>query len=541
MKIKFSRSIRYKQKIYAMCMIAYSLMILVFENALANCINDFEGRRAVLAIFFLALASLLSWLSNDLEEKIKKEAMFEIQSDWVCGALTSSSCKESGEALFQYTEDVYEMTPWYAIGEIKKYLEILTIVLLAVYMVTINFALTASGAMLVYNIPVTVITVLMIGIVFLLTRKISTKQSVYFSRLKSIQEKLSLAIHNDFLNQFAIVQLGIVKFIKKKLNEIVDQKAIRKLALYASLNESMLTFMTQFIPIIVLCLGMAFLKGEQESLGTALSLMLIAQKLNEPVLVIAELFTDQKNAEQVYERIGTIYGPKTDQASQKIIAGKFEQLDLCVRSYTYQTGTKTTNSKLLRAKIDPGEIVEIKGASGCGKSTIFKLIARLIDPEHLKGQIVYNGMSIEEYERRSLYRHILLVEQEAPIIEGTLRENLELGDSFSDHEIRQACEQAGLGPWLKNHGLEFEILENGKNLSGGEKRRIAIARMLLRNPEVLLLDEAFTGIEENTRRIILRDLLKMVEERNRTILAISHEADFSNIANQTLIMQDETK
>ncbi len=425
-------------------------------------------------------------------------------------------------------QDVVVLSNWLSIGRLNQVCQFL-------------FLFIYTGAMLAYNIPVTVITVLMIGIVFLLTRKISTKQSVYFSRLKSIQEKLSLAIHNDFLNQFAIVQLGIVKFIKKKLNEIVDQKAIRKFALYTSLNESMLTFMTQFIPIVVLCLGMAFLKGEQESLGTALSLMLIAQKLNEPVLVIAELFTDQKNAEQVYERIRTIYEPKTDQTQQKPIAKKFEQLDLCVRSYTYQTGTKATGCKLLRAKIDPGEIVEIKGTSGCGKSTLFKLITRLIDPEHLKGQIVYNGMSIEKYERNSLYRHILLVEQEAPIIEGTLKENLELGDSFSDQEIRQACEQAGLGPWLKNHGLEFEILENGKNLSGGEKRRIAIARMLLRKPEVLLLDEAFTGIEENTRRIILHNLLNMVEERKMTILAISHEADFSNIATQTLIMQDETK
>lgn len=418
-------------------------------------------------------------------------------------------------------QDVVVLANWISIGKVNRICQFL-------------FLFMYVCAMIGYSFLITIFAVFLMGIVFYLTKKISEKQAVYFSRLKEVQEKISLAIHNDFLNQFTIMQLGIGSYVRKKLREIVDKKAIRRFALYTSLNEATLVFMTQFIPVVILCVGMLVLGKYEGGLGTALSLMLIAQKLNEPVIVIAELYSDQKNAEQVYARIQNLYMAHADELEQKRRIGKFEQLDLSMESYTYSGQRAQSIYPLFRSKINRGEIVVIQGESGCGKSTILKLIARLIDPQGLNGKILYNGMPIDTFCRDNLYERLLLVEQEPAIIEGTLRENLELGDSFSEQEIKWACKQAGLDTVCNDRGLDMMVSENGTNLSGGEKHRVALARMFLRKPDVLLLDEAFTGIEETGRQIIGRNLLKMVKERQATLIAVSHEQDFLETATQII-------
>ncbi|WP_290147801.1 ABC transporter ATP-binding protein [uncultured Dubosiella sp.] len=303
-----------------------------------------------------------------------------------------------------------------------------------------------------YDFRIASITILIVLAAFGFAKIISEKQAVYFSKFKEIQEKISLAIHNDFLNQFTIIQLGIGKFVKNKLAKILENRVIRKLSLYTSLDEAMLLFMTEFIPIAVFCSGILLLNHKENGIGVALSLMLIAQKLNEPVIVMAELYSDRKNAEQVYERIKDIYARPADSLERKKIAGKFERLVFDLNGYAYDGNFQNKKSGKVKAEIKKGDMVTIQGASGCGKSTVLKLITRLIDPKNMDGALYYNGISLTEFERDSLYNHILMIEQDPPIIEGSLRENLELGDSFSESEIFEACELAGLSKWIENRG-----------------------------------------------------------------------------------------
>lgn len=421
-------------------------------------------------------------------------------------------------------QDVITLSNWLSIGKINMSCQFL-------------FLLIYVGAMMMYDFRIASITILIVLAAFGFAKIISEKQAVYFSKFKEIQEKISLAIHNDFLNQFTIIQLGIGKFVKNKLAKILENRVIRKLSLYTSLDEAMLLFMTEFIPIAVFCSGILLLNHKENGIGVALSLMLIAQKLNEPVIVMAELYSDRKNAEQVYERIKDIYARPADSLERKKIAGKFERLVFDLNGYAYDGNFQNKKSGKVKAEIKKGDMVTIQGASGCGKSTVLKLITRLIDPKNMDGALYYNGISLTEFERDSLYNHILMIEQDPPIIEGSLRENLELGDSFSESEIFEACELAGLSKWIENRGLDEKIKENGGNLSGGEKHRIAIARILLRKPDVLILDEALTGIEEEMRHFIVQNLVQRVREQRTTLITVSHESDFSKIANKTIRMK----
>ncbi len=529
MKIKFSRSIRYKRKIYAVCMIAYSLIILVFENTLANCINDFEGRRAVLAIFFLALASLLSWLSNDLEEKIKKEAMFEIQSDWVCGALTSSSCKESGESLFQYTEDVYEMAPWYAIGEIKKYLEIVTIVLLAVYMTTINFILTA-------------LAFVFFGIGLLFSKSISQVFGNVRNQKQTKNARLNQSLIEIIKNLSTIIQLGkksyFTTYFDSKIDEEYDSSFLKKMINTQAGYISQMVFVQEIIPVILLFIGLTLAVHKKATIGGVIVLVDLASRLSQNVQNVAELLPDKETAQRIRERIE----PKPLRKYEKTDLENFRSMKIDIDRFNYE---KSQNILLnnIHFMIRPKEIWQIEGASGSGKSTLFQLISRRNEESTFEGQITYNQENIRSIAPKAYYQKVLCVEQEPSLFQGTIMENITFGKSYPVQKIEEVMKICGLDALIKEKGEDTLIENNGKNLSGGQKQRIALARMLIRNPEILLIDEGLSGIHKDLRRQIVHDLAFYGRKSGMAILVISYDHEFDEVVDHVVKIEggkDET-
>ncbi|WHP32953.1 cysteine/glutathione ABC transporter ATP-binding protein/permease CydC [Trabulsiella odontotermitis] len=173
----------------------------------------------------------------------------------------------------------------------------------------------------------------------------------------------------------------------------------------------------------------------------------------------------------------------------------------------------------ISAQIAAGEHVAILGRTGCGKSTLLQLLTRAWNPQH--GEILLNDRHISEFDETSLRRSMSVVPQRVHLFSATLRDNLLLAKpAATDDELKAVLLRTGLGKLLEDSGLNSWLGEGGRQLSGGELRRLAIARALLHDAPLMLLDEPTEGLDAATERQIL-DLLAVVM-RGKTMLMVTH-------------------
>ena len=187
-------------------------------------------------------------------------------------------------------------------------------------------------------------------------------------------------------------------------------------------------------------------------------------------------------------------------------------------------------------KIARGSRVALVGPSGAGKSTIFSLIERFYEPT--EGQILLDGQPVTEFSRESLRQQLGYVEQDAPVLAGSLKDNLLLGKAdATDEELEAVLKQVNLSEVLKRDtkGLGAQVGEDGIMLSGGERQRLAIARALLASPEILLLDESTSALDgPNEQR--MREAIDAVAH-DRTLLVIAHRLSTVVDSDQIIVLE----
>lgn len=211
--------------------------------------------------------------------------------------------------------------------------------------------------------------------------------------------------------------------------------------------------------------------------------------------------------------------------------------------FTYPSATRTPHRgpvlNHLHLTIPAGEVVAIVGQNGCGKSTLMNLLPRFYDPD--SGEIRLDGIPLKDVRLSELRHRIGLVTQDTILFEGTVRENIAYGSPHaSDFEIRKAAEQAYVTPILEKlpQGLDSRIGEKGRDLSGGQRQRVALARAMVRNPSLLILDEATSAADNESEMLIHRALKDFA--RGRTVLMITHSMNPSLLEFVTrIVVMDE--
>ncbi|MDV5169404.1 heme ABC transporter ATP-binding protein/permease CydC [Photobacterium rosenbergii] len=193
-------------------------------------------------------------------------------------------------------------------------------------------------------------------------------------------------------------------------------------------------------------------------------------------------------------------------------------LDLQNISYTYY-GSDEPVLKNISLAIGAGEKVALLGRTGCGKSTLLQLITRNWDPQ--QGQITLDGVSLPQWQEAPLRQAITVVSQRVDVFNGSLRENLLLAKpAGTDEEFCEVLEKVGLGALQEGKGLDTWLGEGGRQISGGERRRIGIARALLHDAPILLMDEPTEGLDRRTEQQIMSLLLE--HAKDKTVLFITH-------------------
>ena len=208
---------------------------------------------------------------------------------------------------------------------------------------------------------------------------------------------------------------------------------------------------------------------------------------------------------------------KTDKILIERNFPKTGKIEFCNFSVKYRPDTKII-LKNLTFVINPGEKIGVVGRTGSGKSTLALCLFRILEPTF--GKILIDGVDITKIGLSLLREIITVIPQDPTLIEGTLRENLDPSGKYKDDEMIFNMNLIGLAYLLDDKGLDFEIKEDGKNLSVGEKQLICMVRAILRKSKIIIMDEATSSVDYNTEKLIQKTILNTL--KGSTILTIAH-------------------
>lgn len=238
-----------------------------------------------------------------------------------------------------------------------------------------------------------------------------------------------------------------------------------------------------------------------------------------------------KRISEILNERPTIAEPASARRLREPVAGEIEFRDVVVE---YPTGRAINGVNL---RISAGATVAIVGHTGSGKSTLVQLIPRLMDPT--EGNVLLDGIDLRDVSPDALRRQIGFVPQETFLFSATLAENIAFGvEAATEEQIRWAAELAGLSPDVASfpNGYQTMVGERGITLSGGQKQRTAIARAILRDPRILILDDALSSVDTLTEDRILNALAEVM--RGRTTILISHRVSTVRNADRIFVIEE---
>ena len=281
--------------------------------------------------------------------------------------------------------------------------------------------------------------------------------------------------------------------------------------------------------------------AERITMGALIASVILSGRALAPLAQIAGLATRFQQAKLALQGVNDIVSRPIERSPER----KYITLDNVQGaitfenvSFKYQQDSSSAVSDL-RITIRPGEKVGILGRIGSGKSTMLKLASGLYDTE--KGNVTLDGVDMRQLDPNFLRNQVVLLSQAPRLFLGTLRENMDLArtDGYStDQDLLVALKRFGLDKIIRNHprGLDMPLGEDGLGLSGGQKQIIALARMTLRDPRVVLLDEPTTSRDQATERIALNAIAQW--GRDRTMLLVTHRPQVLQIVNRIIVMDN---
>jgi len=281
--------------------------------------------------------------------------------------------------------------------------------------------------------------------------------------------------------------------------------------------------------------------AERITMGALIASVILSGRALAPLAQIAGLATRFQQAKLALQGVNDIVSRPIERSPER----KYITLDNVQGAVTFENVSfkyqQDSNSAVsdLRITIRPGEKVGILGRIGSGKSTMLKLASGLYDTE--KGNVTLDGVDMRQLDPNFLRNQVVLLSQAPRLFLGTLRENMDLArtDGYStDQDLLVALKRFGLDKIIRNHprGLDMPLGEDGLGLSGGQKQIIALARMTLRDPRVVLLDEPTTSLDQATERIALNAIAQW--GRDRTMLLVTHRPQVLQIVNRIIVMDN---
>jgi len=285
-----------------------------------------------------------------------------------------------------------------------------------------------------------------------------------------------------------------------------------------------------------------FFNGPGMSAGLLVTFLSYSRRFVYPMRRFGDIINDYQYAQAAGERIVGLLdsdpgiADSEDPVELDRVRGRVEYDDVTFE-YSTEDGEGEQVLHDVSFSVEPGEFVGLVGPTGAGKTTLMKLLMRLYDVE--TGSIRIDGTDIQDVTLESLRDSIGYVSQEPYLFYGSVRENIAYGDpDIEDRDIERAARIAGAHEFIRElkDGYDTMVGERGVKLSGGQRQRVSIARAILKDPEILILDEATSHVDNETEMLIQESLSDLIEDR--TAFAIAHRLSTVRDADQILVLDD---
>lgn len=296
-------------------------------------------------------------------------------------------------------------------------------------------------------------------------------------------------------------------------------------------------FLQQISMVMVVVAGVYLIAEQNLTLGALIACVLLNTRALAPLGQVAGIMTQYQYAEATLSSLDEIMALPVERASDKrfmhhpVFRGDIQFKEV---SFAYGEGLKPSLEQM-SLTIKAGERVGIIGRIGSGKTTIARMVMRLFDAQ--KGAVLLDGFDIQQLDPADIRKNIGYLSQDTTLFYGTLRENIAIGNpGVSDAAIVTAVEKAGLAEFVNTHplGIEMMVGERGDSLSGGQRQAVGLARLFLREPQVYLLDEPTSAMDNASEEKISRSIAEQIE--NSTLVLITHKASMLKLVDRLIVM-----
>jgi ATP-binding cassette subfamily B protein len=304
---------------------------------------------------------------------------------------------------------------------------------------------------------------------------------------------------------------------------IILLKSIFKLSWVTNVQNSMKTLVELVGGVLILWVGGVSVINGEMTIGALIAFQSLLMYFLDPVKNLIDLQPQMQTAVVAAERLGEILDLDAEKSAteyKKMNPDKFDG-DIQVKNLKFRYGTRRLVLDDISINIKAGQKIAFVGESGSGKTTLSKLLLNLYQPE--EGEILIDGNNIADIQFETLRDRIAYIPQETFLFSGSIYDNLTLGiDDVDMDRVVEAAKLAQAHEFINDLPLRYETVleENGANLSGGQRQRLAIARAILKNPDILILDEATSNLDAMTEEALDNALDKLTE--NMTTIYIAH-------------------
>ena len=437
-----------------------------------------------------------------------------------------------GKLLTRLTSDVDALAEVFGSGAVGVLADLVTLVVIAATMIAIEWRL--GLLLLISQIPVT------LGILWLQRR--------YRKANYRVREELS---HLNADLQENLQGLEVVQMFRRERRNSARfatttaayRSAVNGTILFDSAISAFIEWVALVAVAVVLALGGSMVSRGVMGLGTLTTFILYSQRLFDPLRQLAERFTQIQGGLTAVERIGELLEepieisdhPATTAVTTRSKRAAAEAAEVIFEDVSFAYRSDEPILENLSMRIASGEHVALVGPTGSGKTTVIRLLCRLYEPQ--RGRILLDGVDIRELPLAQLRQRLGVVLQDTFLFSGTVADNLRLDAPISREQLERTCQELGLSPLLARlpDGLASELRERGGNLSSGERQLLAVARVAMRNPAVLVMDEATAFMDPATEATLQRDLETLLS--GRTAIVIAHRLATVEAADRILVLQ----
>ena len=466
--------------------------------------------------------------SNFVTETIKREIKIDIFSHLEKLPISYFKRNKLGDTLSKLTNDTTSLG---RIGFIifDMFKEFLTVLILTARMFQVDYILA-------------LVSLVLLPLIIRVVRKFTKKIRKYGRERQDTTGRVTAFTQETLSGIFVIKAFNNTNFVIDKYKDLTKEefeqayKTTKVKAKVSPINEVITTFM---VLLVVLYGGYQILVAKRITSGDLISFVTALGLMHQPLKRLISKNNDLQDSLPSADRVVEIFDEKVEtdvfgeavEFNEKIQDIKFENVN-----YKYDDSNEYV-LKNINLDVKAGEIIAFVGKSGSGKTTLVNLLARFFNTD--EGKITVNGVNIKNIHLDTYRNKFAIVPQETFLFGGTIKENISFGKNVSDEEIISAAKMANAYNFIQEdlpNKFETEVGERGALLSGGQKQRIAIARALIKNPEIMILDEATSALDSESEKLVQEALDSLME--GRTTFVIAHRLSTIVRADKIVVMEN---